>query len=215
MSALIAETGSPADDHLVLDVSVPKGTDPAILSSLRHGLEQAVSLLLTTGQARMLAQADQLAELVSGLTEPDLGLIEERIQRLKTIQEMLDDEEWLTAEMLNRLQPEPPSNKSHPASDWKRRGRVFSVSLGGKEYFARYQFDALYQPLPIIKEILKAFGPVADAWKIAAWFHFPNGWIAEPGADGDSPRAVAPKDALDRRDDVLDALREGRGSYSA
>ena len=63
MSALIAENGSPADDHLVLDVSVPKGTDPAILSSLRHGLEQAVSLLLTTGQARMLAQADQLAEL--------------------------------------------------------------------------------------------------------------------------------------------------------
>jgi hypothetical protein len=171
--------------------------------------------LLTTGQARMLAQADQLAELVSGLTEPDLGLIEERIQRLKTIQQMLDEEEWLTAEMLNRLQPEPPSNKSHPASDWKRRGRVFSVNLGGKEYFARYQFDALYQPLPIIKEILKAFGPVADAWKIAAWFHFPNGWIAEPGADGDSPRAVAPKDALDRRDDVLDALREGRGSYSA
>jgi hypothetical protein len=216
MSTLIADPGSStAADHLVLDVSVPRGTDPAILPSLRHGLEQAVSLLLATGRIRMLAQADQLAELVSGLTEPDLGLIEERIQRLKTIQEMLDDGEWLTAEMLNRLQPEPPSNKSHPASDWKRRGRIFSVSVGGKEYFARYQLDALYQPLPIIKEILKAFGPVADAWKIAAWFHFANGWIAEPSQDGNSPRPVAPKDALDRRDDVLNALREGRGSYSA
>jgi hypothetical protein len=209
------QEGRDAGDPLVLDVAVPKGTDPAILPSLRHGIEQAVSLLLTTGQTQMLAQADHLAELVSGLTEPDLGLIEERIQRLKTIQEMLDEGEWLTAEMLNRLQPEPPSNKSHPASDWKRRDRIFGVSLSGKEYFARYQFDALYQPLPIIKEILKAFGPVADSWKIAAWFHFPNGWIVEPGSNGNSPRPVAPKDALDRRNDVLDALREGRGSYSA
>ena len=216
MSTLIADHDSGATaDHLVLDVSVPKGTDPAILPSLRHGLEQAVSLLLASGRLRLLAQADQLAELVSGLTEPDLGLIEERIQRLKTIQEVLDNGEWLIAEMLNRLQPAPPSNKSHPASDWKRRGRIFSVSVGGKEYFPRYQFDALYQPLPIIKEILKAFGPVADAWKIAAWFHFPNGWIAESGRDGNSPRPVAPKDALDRRDDVLNALRESRGSYSA
>lgn len=214
MSTLIAEPGSSAD-HLVLDVVVPKGTDPAILPSLRHGLEQAVSLLLSTGQARMFAQADQLAELVTGLTEPDLGLIEERIQRLKTIREMLDEDEWLTAEMLNRLQPEPPSNKSHPASDWKRRGRIFSVSLNGKEYFPRYQFDTLYQPLPIIKDILKTFGPVADTWKIAAWFHFPNGWIAEPSREGNNPRPVAPKDALDRHDDVLNALRARRGSYSA
>jgi hypothetical protein len=198
---------------IVLDVTIPKGTDPAILPSLRQGIEQAVSLLLSAGQTRIFAQADQLAELVSGLIEPDLGLIEERMQRLKTIREMFDESEWLTAEMLNRLQPDPPPNKSHPASDWKRRDRIFSVNIKGKEYFARYQFDALYQPLPIIREILKAFGPVADSWKIAAWFHFPNGWIAEPGLDG--PRPLAPKDALDRHDDVLNALVRRHGSYAA
>jgi hypothetical protein len=115
--------------------------------------------------------------------------------------------------MLNRLQPEPPANKSHPASDWKRRGRIFSVSFGGKEYFARYQFDALYQPLPIIRDILKAFGSVADSWKIAAWFHFPNGWIAETGPRGTRP--IAPKDALDRPHDLLSALQRSQGSYQA
>jgi len=214
MTTLIADPNRhTSGSSIILDVNVPKGTDPAILPSLRHGLELAVVLLLNAGQTRMFAQADQLAELVTQLTEPDLGLIEERMQRLKTVKEMLDHGEWLTAEMLNRLQPDPPPNKSHPTSDWKRRGRIFSVNIGGKEYFASYQFDALYQPLPIIKDILKAFGPVADSWKIAAWFHFPNGWIAETGRNTLLP--LAPKDALDRRDDLLNALTRRQGSYVA
>jgi hypothetical protein len=202
-----------AIDTIVLGVNIPKDTDPAILPSLRQGIERAVSLVMCSGRMAIFEQADQLAALVSGLIEPDLGLIEERLRRLETIRKMFREGEWLTSEMLNRLQPEPPANKSHPASDWKRRGRIFSVSFGGKEYFARYQFDVLYQPLPIIRDILKAFGPVADSWKIAAWFHFPNGWIAKTGPHG--PHPIAPKDALDRQRDVLSALERSQESYEA
>ena len=202
-----------AGNTLVLDLALPQGTDPAILPSVRHGIAQAVYLVLSTGQTAILDQADQLAGLVSGLIEPDLGLVEERLDRLQTIRTMFREEEWLTNEMLNQLQPEPPSNRSLPASDWKRRGRIFSVNFGGKEYFPRYEFDAVYQPLPVIRDILKAFGPVADFWKLAAWFHFPNGWIVEPGPEGPTP--VAPKDALDRLDDLLNALKKRQGSYVA
>jgi len=202
-----------AGSTFVLDLALPQGTDPAILPSVRHGIAQAVYLILSTGQTAILDQADQLAGLVSGLIEPDLGLVEERLDRLQTIRTMFREEEWLTNEMLNQLQPEPPSNRSLPASDWKRRGRIFSVNFGGKEYFPRYEFDAVYQPLPVIRDILKAFGPVADSWKLAAWFHFPNGWIAEPGPEGPTP--VAPKDALDRLDDLLNALKKRQGSYVA
>jgi hypothetical protein len=202
-----------AENRFVLDLALPRGTDPAILPSVRHGIAQAVYLVLSTGQTAILDQADQLAGLVSGLIEPDLGLVEERLDRLQTIRTMFREEEWLTNEMLNQLQPEPPSNRSLPASDWKRRGRIFSVNFGGKEYFPRYEFDAVYQPLPVIRDILKAFGPVADSWKLAAWFHFPNGWIVEPGPEGPTP--VAPKDALDRLDDLLNALKKRQGSYVA
>ena len=202
-----------AGTTFVLDLALPQGTDPAILPSVRHGIAQAVYLVLSTGQTAILDQADQLAGLVSGLIEPDLGLVEERLDRLQTIRTMFREEEWLTNEMLNQLQPEPPSNRSLPASDWKRRGRIFSVNFGGKEYFPRYEFDAVYQPLPVIRNILKAFGPVADSWKLAAWFHFPNGWIVEPGPEGPTP--VAPKDALDRLDDLLNALKKRQGSYVA
>ena len=108
--------------------------------------------------------------------------------------------EWLSAETVSQ------------ANYWKRDGRIFSVSHEGKEYFPRYEFDALYQPLPVIQDILQVFGPV-DPWKIAAWFHFPNGWIVEPGPEG--PKPVAPKDALDRREDLLNAVKKRHGSYTA
>jgi hypothetical protein len=213
MNSITNQKSKGAGDTLVLDLTLPEGTDPAILPSVRHGIAQAVHLVLSTGQTAILEQADQLAGLVSGLIEPDLGLVEERLDRLQTIRTMFREGEWLTNEMLNQLQPDPPSNRSLPASDWKRRGRIFSVNYAGKEYFPRYEFDSLYQPLPVIREILKAFGPVADSWKLAAWFHFPNGWIAEPATEGPTP--VAPKDALDRRDDLLNALRKRQGSYVA
>ena len=210
-----SHTAKAATQALVLDVPVPEGTDPALLPSLRRSIEQALRLMVSTGEVAVLQQADELAGLLTGLIKPEVGLVEERLHRLQTIREIFNEDEWLTAEILNRLQPEPPSNKSLPASDWKRRGRIFSVTFGGKEYFPRYEFDAAYQPLPVMRDLLAAFGTVADTWKVAAWFHYPNGWIAETGPGGKSVKPVAPKDALDRRDDLMRALAKRKGSYVA
>lgn len=198
---------------LVLDVNLPEGLDPAVAGALKPRIEHAIELLLLSAQPHMLEHADRIAELLSGKIEPNTGLVKERLARLKTIKTILEKGEWLTAEQMNALQPNPPAQKSHPASDWKRRGRIFGVSYGGHEYFARYQFDEAYQPLPVIKHVLREFGEVADNWKIAAWFHFPNGWIGKPGTDGQQP--MAPKDAIDQRDVLLHAVAKRHGSYAA
>jgi hypothetical protein len=202
-------------DGIVLNVALPSGTNPAVVSALQRGMEEAVSVVLSDVTDDLLVRADLLAGLVTGLSAPDPSLIEERLQRQRTMQTILAADDWLTAEMINTLQSSPPPNKSHPASDWKRRGRIYSVSVTGKEYFAGYQFDAMGQPLPIIRDILGELGPVADSWKIAAWFHFPNGRIAEGVQGEEAPYPVAPKDALDRPADVLAAARKMRGSYVA
>jgi hypothetical protein len=198
---------------MVLPVSIPRDADPAAISSMVHALEKAIVVLVGAGQASVLERADRLAELATGMLEPSTELIEDRVHRMKTVQQVFAEGDWITAEQVNALQTEPPSNKAHPASDWKRRGRIFSVNYGGKEYFARYQFDALYQPLSIIKEILKAFGEVADPWVLAAWFHFPSGWITTPGPTGGAP--VAPKDALNRAEVVLNAAAQRQASHVA
>ena len=202
----------PESPNLSLTVSLPRGVNPALADSLQTGIEQAISALGLDLNASVLTRADDLAKLISGLTQPSAGLIEERVLRRKTLQEVFDQGDWLTSREINRLQASPPRNKSLPASDWKRRGRVFAVFYDGKNYFARYQFDDACRPLPIIKDILQEIGEVADTWKTAAWFHYPNGWIADI-VEGKKP--IAPKNALNRRDDVLLAARRTRETYEA
>ena len=125
----------------------------------------------------LIARADRIAEMVVGLVEPTKSLLQERVRRAGTIQEIFSQQQWLTAEEINMLQQRPPRNPSLPASDWKRRGQIFSVSYGGRQYYPTYQFDALTEPLSVVREVLTAFGPVADPWKLAAWFNFPNGHL--------------------------------------
>jgi hypothetical protein len=132
---------------------------------------------------------------------------------VETVKKVFEESDWLTAEEINKLQGKPLAKKNLPASDWKRRGQIFSVPYDGKEYYPRYQFDATYQPLPVISEILGAYGECADAWSLAIWFHFPNGWIAKEVGGGAFP--VAPKDAMDRPSDVIRAARNQRGTYVA
>ena len=190
---------------------MPPDTAPAAVSSVVQAIEKALVMLARARQGHeVIARADHLAEIATELLEPSTELLEERVQRMQTLRQVCAEGEWLTSEQLNSLQDIPPKNKSQPASDWKRRGRIYSVGRGGREYFARYQFDAMYEPLPVIREVLQAFGDVADPWVLAAWFHYPNAWIVD--AEG---APVPPKEALDRRADVVNAALKRRTSYVA
>lgn len=132
---------------------------------------------------------------------------------MQAIQDIFTNAEWLTHEQINALQATPPVSKVLLANDWKLHGRVFSTTYRGKEYFARYQFDPQYHPLPIIKETLAALGEVADTWTVAAWFHFPNGWLVRRDEGG--AVNVAPKDALDRGAEVVQAAAKRLASCVA
>ena len=204
-------TSMPNDrNSLCVPVNIPHGADPAAVSSVVEAIEKALVVLVHARQSEVIARADQLAEIATGLLEPSSELLEDRVQRMRTLRQVFAEGDWLTSEQLNALQETSPKSKSQPASDWKRRGRIYGVSRGGREYFARYQFDAMYEPLPVIREVLDAFGEVSDPWVLAAWFHYPNAWIASTEGS-----AVAPKDALDRRDDVVRAALQRRASYVA
>jgi hypothetical protein len=60
---------------------------------------------------------------------------------------------------------------------------------------------------------LKRLGSVEDAWAVAVWFHFPNGWINRRDRIEIGP--IAPKDALDLREAVLEAAAKRQGTYVA
>jgi hypothetical protein len=204
----------PATD-LVLSLPLPADTDPAIVSSLKRCLEELVAAVLTktSFEEVVIRRADDLAAAIIGVPVPAAPLIGERMRRREAMRAVFERGDWLTAEQICELQVTLVPNESQPASEWKRCGRVFSVYIDGKEYFAGYQFDSMCQPLPVIKEILDLLGPVADSWKIAAWFHFPNGWIT--GTREHEGEPVSPMEALDRFEEVVSAAKHMRGSYIA
>lgn len=190
-------------------VSVP-ASQLANLSSLTDALEKTAQLMLHTDPAPLLKRAEQLAEVIVENATPNESLLLERIGQRRSMHAIIQADEWLTAEQINSLQDPRPTNKNMPASDWKRRGRVYSVDMDGKDRYAGYQLDVMGRPLPVIKDILAALGSIPDSWSIASWFHYPNGWIVDKNG-----RAVAPKEALDRPDDVIRAASKRLRSYQA
>ncbi len=120
---------------------------------------------------------------------------------------------WLERNFVNERQSSPRADASQPAAEWRNDGRTFRVTFDGEEYFAGYQFDARCQPLPVIREILQALGEVRDSWPLAAWFQYWNGWVSAADANVNQP--VAPMDALDRPDALVEAARYMRGEYVA
>lgn len=155
---------------------------------------------------RRTCLAARTCSAVDGMRRRKLRMLNgEENRRQETMRRIFARGNWLTADQINALQAKPSTNGEQCACDWKRRRLIFSLSVNGREHFAGYQFDAMCQPLPVIKEILNVLGPITDPWKIAAWFYFPNGWISGDGEHKN--RSVAPMDALERRETVVNAAR--------
>lgn len=101
-----------------------------------------------------------------------------------------------------------PVIDSERFQQWEAEGKIFAIVYNEIKYYADYQFGEDNIPLPFFKEVLKNLRS-KDPWCIAAWFHFPNSWIA----NGAIP--VAPKDALHRERDVIMAALHYRATYIA
>ena len=91
-----------------------------------------------------------------------MAVLNER-RRLETVQAIFEGTEWRTAEQINALQERPPASRSQPASDWRRGGRIYSVAIDGREYFAGYQFDTACQPQPVIR-LSPCSSPTTSCW---------------------------------------------------
>jgi len=93
--------------------------------------------------------------------------------------------------------------KKVPAGQWTPEYRELAelIHTLGRDVFCVNPDDS------IRREVLADF---VDEQKAQAWLESPNGWIVD--ADG---RPLAPKDALDRPDDIRHALAKRKGTYVA
>jgi len=122
----------------------------------------------------------------------------EKEYQIETREQILGGATWVPGSRL----------ESEQFRQWVADGKIFGVEHNGSQYYAVYQFDEDGLPLPIIKEILQLLRG-EDAWEIAAWFHFPNSWVAQDSMP------VAPNAVLERHDEILQAARCRIGTYVA
>lgn len=130
--------------------------------------------------------------------------------RARTINKMQGMCEWLSlVELAGHI---AESGAAERVTQWERERRIFGVPSDTGPRYGRFQFDDAMRPLPVIQEILTLLGK-DDAWAIAAWFLFKNGWLSAC-VDGEVV-AIAPIHALQQHDAVLMAARNATGTYIA
>lgn len=107
--------------------------------------------------------------------------IETELENAEMRAKYLSQTSLLTAQQVRHLSGRRPSNKSEPASRWKRDNKVFAVYKNGINLYPAFQFED-GMPKPIIKKILTVLPDDMTAWQIAFWFNSGNGWLngAEP-----------------------------------
>lgn len=170
------------------------------IDRLGDAMERVVMLLPEVLKRRREKLSRERIEKLIEAIEPDdpMDPIERLIDEDNATLRLRFAEEvpCLTSEKIHAMAGHKGRNRGQTASAWKRNRRVFSVPFRNRQLYPAFQF-ADGKPRPIIKEILSALPEGMSPWQTAFWFVTGSGWL-----DG-----VAPKDALDDGNAVLEAAR--------
>lgn len=146
---------------------------PSLVSAARHqNAEARVEQLI-----RAIAPADPLAAVELKVAESTLAL--------RT--EFLEDVPTFTSAEVHRNAGFPGNNPSQTVHRWRKAGKIFAISHGGRDLYPAFQFGADGKPLPIIEELLAILAKDRERsdWDNAMWFAGETGWL-----DGDRPLDV-------------------------
>jgi hypothetical protein len=119
--------------------------------------------------------ADTIASIVALMVPkqpvPSTLLREARmLAQAKT--EILQSNDWVTANEIAHLAQYSSRNPSSQPNKWKRDNRLFAIRHNGCDYFPVYGLDkdAAYRPLPAMREVIKILATKKSSWGMAYWF---------------------------------------------
>lgn len=110
--------------------------------------------------------------------------------RAKAVELVMNGTSWLTASELFAELPKKPSNAHTVLSRWLEQGRIFAMEKSGVRIYPRYAFDAMVEPVPLLREVLKVLAG-RSPFQIASWFESPSNYL-----DGKRPREVLETNGL-------------------
>ncbi|MGH8862830.1 MAG: hypothetical protein ACRDVG_16615 [Jatrophihabitantaceae bacterium] len=92
-------------------------------------------------------------------------------------QALIDEFGLMTSSELARLNHSRAANAAALGYRLRKQGRVFAVEMAGDAQYPGFEFTSEGKPLPVIAEIIAAFGYRLAGWDLALWFTGCNGWL--------------------------------------
>jgi hypothetical protein len=117
--------------------------------------------------------------------------------RERAVKTLLDGTSWRTAKEVGERVDPIAANKHAFASRLLKDRRVFAIERAGVKGFPDYEFDALGNPIPEVREILKVLSEYS-AFRLANWFESTSSMLG-----GRRPREVI----AEHPERVLEAAR--------
>jgi hypothetical protein len=119
--------------------------------------------------------ADTIASIVALMVPKQpvpSTLLREARMLLQAKTEILQSNDWLTANEIAHLAQYSSRNPSSQPNKWKRNNRLFAIRHNGCDYFPVYGLDkdAAYRPLPAMREVIKILATKKSSWGMAYWF---------------------------------------------
>jgi hypothetical protein len=118
----------------------------------------------------------------------------------KSIDAIFSGTQWLTAAEVGHAARPGAANPHSIPSRWRAAKKIFGVERRGQLLFARYQFDAAFEPMPAVARVLNILAKSSPVG-IASWFESPNAFL-----DGVRPRELlgtAPELVVQAAEDSL------------
>jgi hypothetical protein len=179
-----AERGDDDRFHLDLNVSLG-GLDAYEVQAVQRALTKHLRSLVAA--ARQENSEARITQLLRAVAPPDpLADVELKVAEgtIALRREFLERVPVLTSTQLHERAGFPGANPSATGHRWRKQGKVFAVSYGGRELYPGFQFGPDGRPLPIIAELLAMLARDKDRtdWDNALWFAGESGWL-----DGKTP----------------------------
>jgi hypothetical protein len=182
----VTRTERGTDDRFHLDmIIILDGLDEYEVTAVQRAFTQHLRSLVAAARQensearitqllRAVAPSDPLADVELKVAEATVDLRREFLKRVPV----------LTSAQVHERAGFPGANPSATGHRWRKHGKVFSVSYGGRELYPAFQLGSDGRPLPIVGELLEILARDQDRtdWDNALWFAGESGWL-----DGKTP----------------------------
>lgn len=91
--------------------------------------------------------------------------------------QVLSRGKWLTAQEVSENAGYQNANPSVQPNKWKKAGKIFAITVDGKDRFPAYALGVDGKPLPQMAEVLSVLSPHRQPLAIASWFASANSWL--------------------------------------